>query len=234
MFVPVYDDNALTSIRFQFVTLALILINVVVFLLTTTQFCGQVATSFALVPDEFFGEGLGPSNPGDRFDALPVPERYTLISYMFLHGDIFHIGGNMLFLWVFGDNVEDAMGHWRFLAFYLLCGIFAGLAHSWMAPDSGIPLIGASGAVAGIVAGYLMLHPKVTVWVLFLRIIPLKVSALLALGLWIAMNFAMALMPEVGPVAWWAHVGGIVAGAVLVVIMKRSDVPLFDGVLRRA
>ena len=130
-----------------------------------------------------------------------------------------------------GDNVEDAMGHWRFLVFYLLCGVIAGLVHSWMLPQSGLPLIGASGAVAGVIAAYLILHPKVTVWVLLLRVIPLKISALIALGLWIVMNFAMALMPAASPIAWWAHVGGIIAGAVLVVLMKRRDVALFDGLM---
>ena len=223
----------LISIRFQFITVILILINIGVFVLTATQIGAQIASSFALVPAELFGEGFGPNITTDRFDSIPVPERYTLLSYMFMHGGMLHIGGNMLFLWVFGDNVEDAMGHWRFLTFYLLCGVFAGLVHAWVAPHSGIPLIGASGAVAGVIAAYLILHPKVTVWVLFLRIIPLKVTALIALGLWIVMNFSMALMPEVGPVAWWAHVGGIIAGAVLVVFMKRRDVPLFDGYLSR-
>ena len=233
MFVPVYDDNSLITIRFQFVTILLILANVAVFALTATQIDVQVATSFALVPSELFSEGIGPNITGEQFDTIPVPERYTLISYMFMHGDLLHLGGNMLFLWVFGDNVEDAMGHMRFFMFYILCGIIAGLAHSWMLPNSGIPLIGASGAVAGVVAAYLILHPKVRVWVLFLRIIPLNVSAMFALGLWIIMNIAMALVPDVGPVAWWAHVGGIAAGAVLVLFMKRRDVPLFDGYFAR-
>src|SRR3546814_10177681 len=90
-----------------------------------------------------------------------MPERFTLITYMFIHGNWIHLLGNMLFLWVFGDNVEDAMGHIRFIMFYLMCGIFAALLHSWMLPDSDLPLIGASGAVAGIIAAYLILHPKV-------------------------------------------------------------------------
>ena len=234
MFVPIYDDNSLVSIRFQFVTILLILANIAVFALTTTQVDVQVATSFALVPSELFGEGFGPNIPGEQFDTIPIAERYTLLSYMFMHGDLFHIGGNMLFLWVFGDNVEDAMGHFRFLVFYLACGVIAGLTHSYMLPESGIPLIGASGAVAGVVAAYLVLHPKVRVWVLFLRVIPMKISASLALGLWILMNFVMALVPEIGPVAWWAHVGGIIAGAVLVIFMKRRDVPLFDGAFKNA
>ena len=96
---------------------------------------------------------------------------------MFFHGDILHLVGNMLFLWVFGDNVEDAMGHVRFLIFYLACGVFAGLIHAWMVPDTDSPLIGASGAVAGVIAAYLMLHPRVSVWVLAFKVIPLRISA---------------------------------------------------------
>ncbi len=133
-----------------------------------------------------------------------------------------------------GDNVEDAMGHFRFLVFYLLCGIFAGLAHSWMMPDSPNPLIGASGAVAGVIAAYLMLHPRVRVWVLAFQFIPLRLSAAVVLGVWILTQFIMILLPEVGPVAWYAHIGGLIAGAVLIVFMKRPDVPLFDRGLRIA
>ena len=234
MFVPLYDDNYLRRIRFQFVTFGLILVNVAVFILTAGQVDSSIASSFALVPTELFAEGIGPNIPGERYDAIAVPERYTLLTYMFMHGDIFHIGGNMLFLWVFGDNVEDAMGHVKFLIFYLACGFFAGLAHSWMLPNSALPLIGASGAVSGVIAAYLILHPRVNVWVLFLRLIPLKVSAFLALGAWIIMNVTMLFIPSVGPIAWWAHVGGMIAGAVLVVFLKRPDVPLFDGLMKRS
>ncbi|MGE0699707.1 MAG: rhomboid family intramembrane serine protease, partial [Hyphomicrobiaceae bacterium] len=175
---------------------------------------------------------------------LPVPEGLTLVSYMFLHGDPLHLIGNMLFLWVFGDHVEDALGHVKFVLFYLVCGIAGGLLHAASAemgfaalllkaplagtPAGQIPLIGASAAVAGVIAAYLMLHPYVRVWVLAFRFIPLRVSALLALGAWIATQFVMLIVPDVGPVAWWAHIGGILAGAILVVFMRRPGVPLFD------
>ena len=111
-----------------------------------------------------------------------MPEGYTLLTYMFLHGDIFHLSSNMLFLWVFGDNVEDAMGHIKFLVFYLICGVAGGLAHAFMLPASKLPLIGASGAVAGVIAAYLILHPRVLVWVLAFRFIPLRISAAWVLG----------------------------------------------------
>lgn len=232
MFVPIYDDNPLRSIRFPIVTVGLIALNVVIYLLELTPQGQVMAASFAIVPSELFQVGVfgGPAN-GMR-DILPIPESYTLLTYMFLHGDVFHLGGNMLFLWVFGDNIEDAMGHLKFLVFYLACGICGGLAHAalmhaWNPETEHVPLIGASGAVAGTIAAYLMLHPHVRVWVLAFRIIPLRITAMFALGAWILSQFVMVLIPSVGPVAWWAHVGGIITGAVLVVFMRRPGVVLF-------
>ena len=229
MFIPIYDQNPLRSIRFQAVTAGLVALNVGIFILQATGLPTDVVLGFALVPNELLGlgsAGTGVVTPsgGEIF----IPDRLTLLSYMFFHGDIFHLLGNMLFLWVFGDNVEDALGHIRFLFFYLACGIAGGLTHVLMLPASDMPLIGASGAVAGVIAAYMMLHPRVQVWVLVLRFIPIRISAAFALGAWIATQFVMILLPQVGPVAWWAHIGGIVAGAVLVVIMRRPGVPLFD------
>lgn len=245
MFVPISDDNPLRSIRWPYVTAALITLNVIFFALELTPTGQTVAASFAIVPNELFGVRIfgGPAN--GPLDRIPVPEGLTLISYMFLHGDPLHLIGNMLFLWVFGDNVEDAMGHLKFIAFYLVCGVVGGLAHALSAefgfaalllkssalaskPAGLIPLIGASAAVAGVIAAYLMLHPHVRVWVLAFRFIPLRVTALQALGAWIATQFVMLLVPDVGPVAWWAHIGGIAAGAVLILFMRRPGVPLFD------
>ncbi|WP_072395880.1 rhomboid family intramembrane serine protease [Hyphomicrobium sp. CS1GBMeth3] len=226
MFVPLHDENSLKSIRFQWVTIALIAINVIVYFFETAQLDHQAIASFAIIPRELFDTSLLPipvESVGPQF-----PERLTLLTYMFFHGDILHLAGNMLFLWVFGDNVEDAMGHIKYLFFYLACGVFAGLTHAWIDPTSEIPLIGASGAVAGVIAAYLVLHPRVRVWVLALKAIPLRISALFALGAWIVMQVVMVLLPQAGPVAWWAHIGGLVAGAVLVVFLRRPGVPLFD------
>jgi membrane associated rhomboid family serine protease len=141
-----------------------------------------------------------------------------------------HLLGNMLFLWVFGDNVEDAMGHVRFLAFYLACGIAAALFHAFMMPTSGDALIGASGAISGVVVAYLMLHPRVGVWVLALKFFPLRISAAWVLGAWIAFQFVMALIPRADAeiaTAWWAHIGGIIAGALLMPLVRRRGVALF-------
>jgi membrane associated rhomboid family serine protease len=120
------------------------------------------------------------------------------------------------------------MGHMRFLVFYLLCGIFAGLTHALVSVPSDIPMIGASGAVAGVIAAYLMLHPHVRVWVLVLYRLPLRVSAGFALAVWILLQFVNIYTDASSNTAWWAHIGGLIAGAVLVVFMRRPGVPLFD------
>lgn len=227
MFVPLHDENSLESIRFQFVTIALIVANVAIYLLEMNGMPDAVIASFAIVPVELLDTSALPI-PADPTQGPHVPENLTLLSYMFFHGDLLHLIGNMLFLWVFGDNVEDAMGHIKFFFFYIICGVVAGLVHALVLPTSPVPLIGASGAVAGVIAAYLVLHPKVQVWVLALKAIPLRISALFALGAWVALQVVMVMLPQVGPVAWWAHIGGLAAGAVLIVFMRRPGVPLFD------
>lgn len=226
MFVPLRDDNPLRVIRWQWVTVGLISLNVAIFLLQLTAPGQMYTASFAEIPAELLSAGggaaLGPQ------DVLAFPEALTLITYQFLHGSPMHLIGNMLFLWVFGDNVEDAMGHMRFLVFYLLCGIAGGLTHAIMTPSSTVPLVGASAAVAGVITAYLILHPRVRVWVLAFRFIPLRISAAWVLGAWIATQFVMLFIPDESPVAWWAHIGGILAGAFLIVFMRRPGVPLFD------
>ena len=233
MFLPIHDQNTLKTIPVQYVTIVLIGINIALFFVKASGMEFKAIASFAVVPLELREVGYvgGPANgPNDLF---AIPERYTMVSYMFFHHDLLHLVGNMLFLWVFGDNVEDALGHFKFLIFYILCGVAAALAHTWSAPDSGVPLIGASGSVAGVIAAYLMLHPRVQVWVLVMRVIPWRIPAIFALGAWIVMQFVMVLMPTVEQVAWWAHIGGLAAGAVLVVFLRRPGVPLFDRGLSR-
>lgn len=231
MFVPLYDDNQLRSIRFQFVTVALIVINILVYLLEASHLDSGAIASFAVVPRELLPASLiDPLISAELIsgDTLNVPEFLTPLTYMFFHGDALHLAGNMLFLWVFGDNVEDSMGHLKYLVFYLACGAFAGVMHALIGPSSDSPLIGASGAVAGVIAAYIMLHPRVNVWVLAFKFIPLRISAAFALGAWILMQIIMAILPQAGPVAWWAHIGGLIAGAFLVLILRRPGVPLFD------
>lgn len=228
MFVPIFDDNPLRSIKHPYVNIGLIVFNALVFLVEASGLDTRVVASFAIVPVELIAFGPMGLPARGPMDALPIPEGSTLLTYMFFHGDFFHIAGNMLFLWVFGDNVEDAMGHARYLGFYLACGICAGLIHALALPTSTLPLIGASGAVAGVIAAYIILHPRVRIWVLAFRFIPLRLSAAFALGAWIATQLVMVLLPQVGPVAWWAHIGGLLAGAILIVPLRRRGVPLFD------
>jgi membrane associated rhomboid family serine protease len=202
--VPLRDENPLRVIRWQWMTAGLIALNIVIFLLQLTEPGQAYGASFATIPVELLNSGIGAAH--GRFDALAIPEPLTLITYQFLHGSPLH------------------------LVFYILCGIAGGLAHAVMTPASQIPLIGASGAVAGVIAAYLVLHPKVRVWVLAFRFIPLRISAMWVLGAWVITQFVMLFIPETGPVAWWAHIGGLIAGAVLIVFMRRPGVPLFDQV----
>lgn len=235
VFIPISDDNPLRSIRYQWVTLSLILANVVVFGLTVIEPGSTNAASFAMIPRELIKVGIVGGAASGPLDTIRVPEALTLFTYMFLHGDIFHLLSNMLFLWVFGDNVEDALGHARYFGFYIACGVVGGLAHAATQQASGLPLIGASGAVAGVIGAYLLLHPRVMVWVLAFRFIPLKIPAAFVLGLWAIMQVGMLWVrqPDGVQVAWWAHIGGFLCGAVLVVFLRRPGVQLFDRGLAR-
>ncbi|NBN80223.1 rhomboid family intramembrane serine protease [Microvirga tunisiensis] len=226
MFIPLHDHNPLRHVLRPYVTWGLILTNVFAYVVLQGAGVGEVyeasAYSYGLIPSVLFDlRDLSP-------ELMAVPENATLVTYAFLHADFWHLAGNMLFLWVFGDNVEDAMGHVKYLAFYLLSAAAGGLAYALLSPGSDVPLVGASGAVSGIVAAYVMLHPRVRVWVLVLGRIPLPIPALWALGAWIALQFFNLVTDSDGQVAWSAHVGGIVAGAVLVMVLRRRGVRLFD------
>ena len=231
MFIPLHDTNPLKKISFPYVTVALIVLNVGIYMVLQTGWFipleDENLTAFAVVPTQFLASTGGDSSVLASGGVL-LPERLTLVTYMFLHGGWIHLIGNMLFLWVFGDNIEDAMGHMRFIMFYLMCGIFAALAHTYMLPHSDLPLIGASGAVAGVISAYLILHPKVKVWVLALWRIPIRITAAWALGIWILAQFANLFFASEEAVAWWAHLGGLLAGAVLILFMRRRGVVLFD------
>lgn len=228
MFIPLHDTNSLKHISRQYVTLSIIAINVVIWVVMgSPAILDQDAvyaaiTSYGFIPAVANGYATVPVG----IDALPVTMTY--ISYSFLHGDFMHLAGNMLFIWVFGDNVEDAMGHVKFLIFYFLCAAAGAYAHSYMAPQSQAPLIGASGSVAGIIGAYLLLHPKVRVWVLALGRIPLKIPAAFVLGFWIAFQFYQIITAPDSAISFAAHIGGAIAGVILIVFMKRRGVALFD------
>lgn len=227
VFTPFSDRNRRIWIEFHYVTVALIAACVLVFAWQFTRE-GDGAARF------IFGFGMIPAVvTGER--ALPpelvmVPSELTLITSVFLHGGFMHLIGNMLFLWVFGDNVEDAMGHRRFIAFYLLCGVLASLAHLWSDPSSAVPTVGASGAISGVLGAYFVLHPKAKVWVLVLSVVPLKLPTYAIIGGWAGLQVFNAFYAESGTtdVAWWAHVGGFIAGAALIRFFKQEHVPLWD------
>ncbi len=225
MFIPLYDSNHLRSISLQYVTFGLIAANVLVYFATTLG--GDNFTTAAVL-----GLGFIPSVVHDTAE-LPVqyvviPENFSYLTYAFLHADIFHLGGNMLFLWVFGDNVEDALGHFRYLVFYLACAVAGAVVHGLVAPDSQEPLIGASGAIAGVVAAYLILYPRVKVWILAFARIPLRIPAYIVLALWILLQVVMFLAGGEDQISWACHIGGILAGTALVFILRRRSVPLTD------
>ena len=225
MLVPLNDDNPLEGIAYPFVTWGIIAANVLVFLLLQHGYRPDIdvasAFSYGAIPAVVNHAAVLPA------EYTKLPSELTLISYMFLHGGWLHLAGNMAFLWVFGDNVEDAMGHARFLAFYLLCGVAGGLAHALAVPDSASPLVGASAGISGLVGAYLMLHPNVRIWVVVLFGIPLHISAIWPLGAWIGFQLVSLIISGDQETAWWAHVGGLLAGALLVVFMRRRGVPLW-------
>ncbi|WP_105385538.1 rhomboid family intramembrane serine protease [Neorhizobium alkalisoli] len=225
MFIPLHDAVELKYIRVQYVTIGLIALDVLVWLFTTLtspDVAEHTSLGLGFIPAVIFGYAvLDPS-------LAIVPDDATFITYSFLHLDFWHLASNMLFLWVFGDNVEDALGHIKFLIFYLICAAAGAALHGFVGPSSEGPLIGASGAISGVVAAYFLLHPRVRVWVLVLFRIPLPLPAFIPLTLWIVQQFAMLALDLDGMVSWGAHVGGIIAGGILVIFMRRKGVPLFD------
>lgn len=204
---PIRDHNP--SGRTPYITYALIVVNVVVFFSYAgldDHAINGVFRNWAIIPRNISGGGGWE----------------TLMSSMFLHAGIAHLGGNMLFLWIFGDNLEDKMGHRRFLVFYLMCGIAAGLAHVLAAPGSAVPTVGASGAIAGVMGGYLLLFPKARVDILLFLIVIIRVipvPAWLMLALWFAMQVigGWSAPAAEGGVAYWAHAGGFLIGIVLAI-----------------
>lgn len=226
MFIPLHDANSLKHIKLQYVTLSLITANLLVWLLVGV-FASIEAGNAAVL-----GLGFIPSVVFDAAQLDPalqiIPDQMTVVTYAFMHLGFWHLTSNMLFLWVFGDNVEDALGHLRFVVFYLACAAAGALFHGFISPSSQAPLIGASGAVSGVVAAYLLLHPKVRVWVLVFMRIPIPLPAYVPLVLWIGQQFFMLAYGSQEQVSWSAHVGGIIAGVVLVLFLRRPEVPLLD------
>jgi membrane associated rhomboid family serine protease len=221
--LPLYDD--IPSTRRPFCTWVILAANVGVYLYQMVTGTGQEmwAWKFGLVPFELSrGVELTPD--------LTSSPYLNLLSSLFLHGDFLHLAGNMLYLWIFGDNVEDRLGHLRFVVFYLLCGVLASLFFVWTAPHLQVPLVGASGAIAGVLGAYLVSFPRARVatlifFGLFIRVV--YIPALVVLGFWFIIQLLSGL-PTVGSteqsggVAFMAHAGGFVAGILLIWVMARK------------
>jgi len=160
--------------------------------------------------------------------VLQGQELYTLLTHMFLHGGLLHLAGNMIFLWIFGDNIEAIIGSFRFLIFYILSGLFAVGVHIYFDPSSNIPLVGASGAIAGVMGAYMVMFPKSKIKVLIL-IFKKHIPAFIFLGIWLGMQIMNALQPveegEMSQVAWWAHIGGFVFGIIGGLFFKNNHPP---------
>jgi len=227
--IPLKDDNP-TS-RAPLLTIALIAVNAMVFLYQVSlgPRAGQLLVyQFGAIPTVVFGSSSLPAN------VAVIPPVLSLFTSMFLHGGWLHLIGNMWYLWIFGDNVEEAMGKARFILFYLLTGLIAALAHAFMNPGSNIPTIGASGAISGVLGAYLILYPRARVLVL----IPLfgffwrffYIPSMFVLGFWFLLQvFSGGLEgSQAGGVAWGAHVGGFIAGMILVGVFKKRSVHYFN------
>ena len=217
--IPIRDENR--SQTTPHITRILILVNIIVFIpvlyytffpedTTVRLFAESLYDNFTMVPA----------------DILQAKNVHTLFTSMFLHADIFHIGGNMLFLYIFGDNVEDAFGHFRFLLFYLTCGLAADFVHilSLTTPSElALPALGASGAISGVMGAYILMYPRARIRTLVLAyfIAVVSLPAVFFLGFWFLLQLLYAWLNIGGGVAYWAHIGGFVAGIVLALIVRR-------------
>lgn len=219
MVLPLYDDNPFKLPVKPVVTWLLILTNILVFVVEISgdNDAQLLSEAFGLTPTALLGgTGVG-----------WVPPALTLVTYQFVHADIGHIFGNMIFLWVFGDDVEEALGRGRYLLFYLLCGVIGGLVFVASDPQFAEPLIGASGSISGVVIAYVMLRPCAKVTVLF-TIIPLRISAYWVIGIFAITQLVNLESAGSSDVAYWCHLGGMLAGAALFPLMRLPGVRLFE------
>ena len=239
--LPLKDDVRTRS--FPGVSVSLIAVNAIIYLYEFflwfepatpgrpplgPQLYAQFVAEFGLIPCRF-GD-ICPLNLETALAGAPAPT-LTIFTSMFVHGGLLHVGGNMLYLWIFGKNVEDSMGHGRFVAFYLVCGLAAAAAQYLQNPASAVPMVGASGAVSGTLGAYLVLHPHARIWTLvifgfFVRVIP--VPALVVLGFWVVLQFANSVFTfgrgDTGGVAFLAHLGGFIVGLLLINVFRSSRI----------
>ncbi len=207
--IPYKDDNP--THRLPYVTIGIIISNILIFLLEIISPPGMEKTVYAY--------GAVPQYILTFEKFQPIHPALTVFTAMFMHGGVFHLGGNMLYLWIFGNNIEDKLGHLRFIIFYIFCGITAAYSHALIDPHSLTPMIGASGAISGILGAYLLLFPRAGVYTLiflgfFVQIV--KIPALIVIGFWAIVQFINGLVStglvKQGGVAWCAHIGGFLTG----------------------
>ncbi len=231
--IPIRDD--IPSRKFPIVTLGLIIFNTAIFIIEVAlspSSLRYLVSHYGLVPRYVFTEYV----PFDR-------SLFSFVSAIFLHGGWFHLIGNMWYLWIFGDNVEDRLGHFKFLLFFIACGVFGNFAHFVFNSNSPLPAIGASGAIAGVLGGYVISYPNARILVIF----PffyffhfIEVPALIVLGFWFIVQFlngfaSVVVSSETGGVAWWAHIGGFIGGMLFLKFLRprprvvyRIDEDIFD------
>jgi membrane associated rhomboid family serine protease len=224
MVMPLWDENPFTKPVKPWVTWGIIALNVFIYLIEA----GADSVGIDFILKNYAVTPIAVTHPDSVFSMLPTD--LTLVTYMFLHAGFIHLLSNMIFLFVFGDDIEEAMGPLRFIIFYLACGIIGGLVFTASAPLSAVPLVGASGACSGVILAYLMLRPCAKIRVLAFIIIPfsIRISAFWVIGLFVVFQLVeIAAKPE-DDVAYWCHIGGLLAGAVLFPLMRRPGVELFQ------
>ena len=230
--IPLKDDNPTTSK--PIITYCLIGICVLVFLVELSSSSyrnGSFFYSFGLIPSVFLGK-LKLSH-----DLYVIPSYFTLITSMFVHGGFMHLIGNMLYMWIFADNIEDSIGKTKFLIFYLLCGVGAAMAQVFTDTSSQIPMVGASGAIGGVLGAYLINYPKAKVLVLipfgfFSQLI--KIKAIYVLGFWFVLQFINSVLSNSGGggVAYSAHIGGFICGIILILFFNKKKIKIMNKVIK--
>jgi len=235
--IPLHDDNPTETTPVVMIGIVAAATLVFFYQLTLGPQAGQrFVYQYGAIPGVIFGEASLPRG------VTAVPAALSLITSMFLHGGFLHLIGNMLYLWIFGNNIEDAMGHVRFVFFYLICGVIAAMSHALADPASAAPMIGASGAISGVLGAYLLLYPRARVFVL----IPLGfffwrmyVPAGVVLIFWFVLQVISGTASvggggSAGGVAWFAHIGGFLAGMILIGFFKHPSVRFFNPPSRRS
>lgn len=223
--IPIGDDNSGRAIT-PYINYTLIAVNILVFIFLQEMGGNQAfLLSYATVPGEIIS---GQDVVYGEMGITPIPVYATLLTSMFMHGGLAHLGGNMLYLLIFGDNLENSMGHSRYLIFYLICGLLASLAHVFLSlyigKDLYVPSLGASGAISGVLGGYLLMFPRNEVRLLFFTSV-IRVPAIISLGVWIALQLFSGIgslaATSSGGVAYAAHIGGFAAGLLLVKLFNK-------------